>query len=244
MRGGALFYRVYNHHIKSKTYVLNDVNSELMNVYRVVRDRVHELISKLLEFQDCHSQHFYYEIRARDRNPDFVSSDNVERAARFIYLNKTAYNGLYRVNAKSEFNVPFGAYDRPNICDETNLLLCSQCLQDTQLLCGDFTRVLKHIQPRDFVYLDPPYIPLSETSSFTSYTSDSFSTDEHLRLRNFCDQIDELDAFFLLSNSDTKITREIYAGFSKTESIPSRRTISAKVSGRADVSELLVRNFK
>lgn len=242
--GGALFYLVYGRHNKSKRYVLNDVNAELMNVYCVVRDRVHELIDKLFNFQNSHSQRFYYEIRARDRDPDFVSADIVERAARFIYLNKTAYNGLYRVNAKSQFNVPFGSYDSPNICDEANLLLCSKCLQDTELLCGDFTRVLEHIQPRDFVYLDPPYIPLSETSSFTSYTSDSFSIDQHLRLREFCDQVDELDAFFLLSNSDTKITREVYAGFAETESIPSRRTISAKVSGRADVSELLVRNFK
>lgn len=241
--GGALFYFIQNKSNESTRCFLNDINHELVNTYRVVRDSTRELIKNLHELERNHSQQFFYEIRARDRALDFESVDDIERAARFIYLNKTAFNGLYRVNAKNQFNVPYGAYARPNICDQTNLFACSKALQNTVLLCGDFSQVLEHVQPRDFVYLDPPYIPMSETASFTSYTCDSFSIHEHLRLRELCVQLDELNVYFLLSNSDTKITRDIYEGFLSIESIPSRRSISAKISGRANVSELLVRNY-
>ncbi len=234
--GGALFFRLYSMGKIRKAY-LNDSNEELMNAYQVIKGDVDSLINELQSGNYQNTKEIYYKIRAEELK------DKVKRVARFIYLNKTAYNGLYRVNKKGKFNVPFGGYVNPTICDEKNLKLVSQALQKVELVSEDFSMVLKHAQKVDLVYFDPPYFPLSETSNFTSYTSEGFTKEDQDRLYEVYKHLDSGGRFVMLSNSYHPYTKKLYQEFD-LEIVFAGRAISCKADGRGKIRELIIRNWK
>ena len=234
--GGALFFRLRSMGKIKKAY-LNDSNNELMNAYEVIKDDAEGLINELTSEKYQNKKEIYYQIRAEE------PEDRVKRVARFIYLNKTAYNGLYRVNKQGKFNVPFGKYKNPLICDEKNLRLVSQTLQKTELFCKDFMIDIKHAQKDDLIYFDPPYLPLSKTSNFTSYTPKGFTTDDQDRLHKAYKQLDSKGCYVMLSNSYHPYTENLYREF-ESEIVYAGRAISCKADGRGKIRELIVRNWK
>jgi DNA adenine methylase len=231
--GGALLFS-----IKPKSAVISDVNSELLNLYKVVRDDVESLISHLETH--TYSEEYFYKIRNLDRDESYKKESALFRASRFLYLNKTGFNGLYRVNRKGEFNVPFGKYKNPSYGNPENLRECSKFLKDIQILEGDFE--IHSPQKGDFFYFDPPYFPISETSNFTSYSKDGFSFDDQKRLLDFAKKVDFAGGKFLLSNSYSDEVMNFYKDF-KIEIVETHRFINSKASGRGKVKEVLVRNF-
>ncbi len=230
--GGALFFELYNQGRIKKAY-LSDLNPKLINVYKVVKERPEELMEELKSPKYKNEAKAFYEIRA------LKPEDAVEQAAGFIYLNKTAYNGLYRENAKGEFNVPFGKYKNPRILDEEGILAASEAFSMAELLCGDFSRISKYGKAKDFAYFDPPYHPLSKTASFTAYTSEVFGPEEQKRLRRIYDQLKRKRVKVLLSNSCTDYIKELYAD-ERADIVPAKRIICCKVAGRGPVNEILV----
>ena len=233
--GGALFFE-----LQPDNAYISDMNEELINLYSVVRDSVDELIEDLSKHEV--SKEYFLEIRNIDRSEEYSKLSNVERASRFIYLNRTCFNGMYRVNSKGEFNVPFGNYKNPRIIDEHNLLNCSELLKKTEVKCADFSKILNKVQKGDFVYFDPPYVPLNETSSFTSYTKDGFDIDMQFKLRDVCDELDSMGVKFMLSNSDTKLVNELYANY-EIKKVFASRQINANADGRGKITEVLVKNY-
>ncbi len=233
--GGAVFF-----HLAPTEASLIDANEELVNAYRVVQQDVESLIGELEKY--AHDEETFYSLREWDRVPGFAERSSVERAARFIYLNKTCFNGLYRVNSKGQFNVPFGRYRNPTIADRVNLISCSKALQGIEVECGSFLDIESRITPDDFVYFDPPYIPLTSTSSFTSYTADRFTIDMQTALRDLCVRLDGAGVKWLLSNSSSFIIRELYSGY-KITSVKAQRAINANANKRGEVDEVLIRNF-
>lgn len=233
--GGALFFE-----LQPENAYISDMNEELINLYSVVRDNVYELIEDLGKHEV--SKEYFLEIRNIDRTEQYAKLSNIERASRFIYLNRTCFNGMYRVNSKGEFNVPFGHYKNPRIIDENNLLNCSKLLNKTEIKCADFSEILTKVQKDDFVYFDPPYVPLNETSSFTSYTKDGFDIDMQFKLRDICDELDSMGVKFMLSNSDTKLVNELYANY-EIKKVFASRQINANADGRGKITEALVRNY-
>lgn len=233
--GGALFFELqpYNAYISDK-------NEELINLYQVVRDNVDELITDLQKHDI--SEEYFFEIRNIDRTEEYENWSDIQKASRFIYLNRTCYNGMYRVNSQGQFNVPFGHYKNPRIVDENNLINCSNLLQKTEIKHADFTEILKKVKKGDFVYFDPPYVPLSETSSFTSYTKDGFDMNMQFKLREVCDELNSMGVKFLLSNSDTKLVNELYENYNIKKVFASRQ-INANADGRGKITEVLVRNY-
>ena len=233
--GGALFFE-----LQPDNAYISDMNEELINLYKVVRDNVDELVADLQKHDI--SKEYFMEIRNIDRTEEYESWSDVQKASRFIYLNRTCFNGMYRVNSKGEFNVPFGHYKNPRILDENNLINCSNLLQRTEIKHADFSEILKKVKKDDFVYFDPPYVPLSETSSFTSYTKDGFDIDMQFKLRDVCDELDTMGVKFLLSNSDTKLVNELYKNYNIKKVFASRQ-INANADGRGKITEVLVRNY-
>ena len=233
--GGALFFE-----LQPDNAYISDMNEELINLYQVVRDNVNELIIDLQKHDI--SKEYFMEIRNIDRTEDYENWSDVQKASRFIYLNRTCFKGMYRVNSKGEFNVPFGHYKNPRIVDENNLINCSILLQRTEIRHADFSKILTKVQEGDFVYFDPPYVPLSETSSFTSYTKDGFDIDMQFKLRDVCDELDSMGVKFLLSNSDTKLVNELYENYNIKKVFASRQ-INANADGRGKITEVLVRNY-
>ena len=233
--GGALFFE-----LQPDNAYISDMNEELINLYSVVRDSVDELIEDLSKHEV--SKEYFLEIRNIDRTEEYSELSNIERASRFIYLNRTCFNGMYRVNSKGEFNVPFGHYKNPRIVDEKNLINCSNLLQRTEIRHSDFSEILTKVQEGDFVYFDPPYVPLNETSSFTSYTKDGFDIDMQFKLRDVCDELDSRGVKFLLSNSDTKLVNGLYENYNIKKVFASRQ-INANADGRGKITEVLVRNY-
>ena len=233
--GGALFFE-----LQPDNAYISDMNEELINLYQVVRDNVDELIADLQKHDI--SKEYFMEIRNIDRTEEYQNWSGVKKASRFIYLNRTCFNGMYRVNSKGEFNVPFGHYKNPRILDENNLINCSNLLQKTEIKHADFSEILKKVKKDDFVYFDPPYVPLSETSSFTSYTKDGFDMDMQFKLRDVCDELDSMGVKFLLSNSDTKLVNELYENYNIKKVFASRQ-INANADGRGKITEVLVRNY-
>lgn len=233
--GGALFFE-----LQPDNAYISDMNEELINLYKVVRDNVDELIADLQKHDI--SKEYFMEIRNIDRTKEYQNWSSIKKASRFIYLNRTCFNGMYRVNSKGEFNVPFGHYKNPRILDEHNLINCSNLLQKTEIKHADFSEILKKVKKGDFVYFDPPYVPLSETSSFTSYTKDGFDMDMQFKLRDVCDELDSMDVKFLLSNSDTKLVNELYENYNIKKVFASRQ-INANADGRGKITEVLVRNY-
>lgn len=228
--GGALFFA-----LKPLRAVLSDDNRRLVRAYFGVRDAVDRVVELLATYP--HNKGFFL----RMRELDIDSRSDAEHAAWLIYLNKTAFNGLYRVNSKNVFNVPFGRYATPNICDEPNLRACSAALDGADIRCEDFSAVLERAKPGDFVYFDPPYVPLSASSYFTSYTADGFGMEQHIRLRDVARELKGRGVHVLLSNSSAPTVHELYAdGF---ERIPvfAARSVSSKASGRGKIEELIIR---
>ncbi len=229
--GGAVFF-----HLLPAEAILIDDNPELVNFYRVLKGSVDALVADMRKHRS--DADYFYRIRAVNTE----SLDEVARASRFLYLNKTAYNGLYRVNRKGEFNVPFGRYRNPRIVDEENLRLVSAALGRAEIILGDFGQALDYAAPGAFVYLDPPYDPLSSTSRFTSYTSGSFGEADQLRLARVFRELDRAGCLLMLSNSDTPFIRRLYAGYDATV-VPARRAINCRADRRGPVSELVIRNY-
>lgn len=222
--------------------VINDSNTELINAYNVIKSNLGELEFYLSTLM--YDKKLFDEIRAWDRDPDFNKRSNVERAARFIYLMKTCYNGLYRVSKKNYFNTPFGNYKNPTICDTPTLEACSNFLnnKDIVILNQDYQSLLDVIPSDAFVYLDPPYFPISKTANFTQYQSETFRTDEHLRLYEFCCELHKRGIRFLQSNSDVPHIRELYKSFNINTVSVSRR-INSNISKRNAVNELVITNY-
>ncbi len=237
--GGAMLFSLQ----PSKAYV-NDINSELIQVYTTIKNNVEELISTLSNYKN--EPDFFYSVRDWDRDREKYSQlTDVEKAARILYLNKTCYNGLYRVNNAGEFNSPFGNYRNPNIVNAPVLRAVSVYLNSAEIhfTSTDYEEVIKNIPKGTFVYLDPPYDPISNTSSFTGYSRGGFSQDDQIRLRKCCDELNARGIKFMLSNSATDFIREQYAAY-KIITVQAKRAINSVAKGRGDVDEVVVRNYE
>lgn len=232
--GAALFW-----HLQPSVAVLADINPELVNTYRCVKQDVEALIVDLQ--QHYYDKEYYYQIRNCDRNSEYATRTNIQKASRFIFLNKTCFNGLYRVNSKGQYNVPFGRYKNPQIVDADNLRACSQALQNAEIIWGSFLDLESKITSQDFVYFDPPYIPLNATSNFTSYSSQGFDTAMQIELRDLCHRLNRRGVRFMLSNSAAPLVFELYSEF-KIELVDMARSINSKGDKRGKIKEVLITN--
>ncbi len=234
--GGALFY-----HLQPKKSVLIDINDDLINCYKIVRDSVEDLIQDLLKHN--YQKDYFYKIRNVDRFLDYLNWTEIEKASRFIYLNKTSFNGLYRVNSKGEYNVPFGRYTNPKILDANNLRACSEVLKNVTLIGDSFLSIENKITSKDFVYFDPPYLPLNTTSNFTNYSKDSFDLSMQVALRDLCERLDSRGIRFMLSNSSTSLISELYHKFN-IDFVDASRSINSNGAKRGKIKEVLITNYK
>ena len=246
--GGAFFFSLWSSGRLTRGGVLSDYNRDLIACYRTVRDHAEELIAKLLEHKaHAHDRAYFYDIRAWDRQPGFEQRSQVDLAARMIFINRTCYNGLYRLNNKGKFNAPFGHYKNPLIVDVENMHEVSRALQDVELKVGDFADVLDRAEPGDFVYFDPPYAPVSPTASFTHYTGFGFGEGQQRRLADVFRQLAERGCYVMLSNSYTDLTREIYSpaaipGLSAA-TVRASRKINCDGAKRGYVDELIACSY-
>ena len=239
--GGALFFELTRLGLlNGKKAYLFDANDELINTYQTVKKHPKKLLGQLKEFQAKHSEEFYYATRAMDREPNFKSLPTEVRAARFIDLNKTCFNGLWRVNSKGYHNVPSGKYKNPTIYDEGVIMAASAALQNAQIQNADFAKVLDFADKGDFVYFDPPYYPLTTTSSFTAYHENVFLDEEQKRLHGVFKELADMGASVMHSNSDTEFIKELYKDF-QIEFVEVNRFINSKSSGRGKIREILVK---
>lgn len=260
--GGALFFLLSTSH-EVNSAVISDINEDLILVYKTVQNFVSDLIEqlKILEHEYLSSdllerEMMFYNIRASynlqkiDFDYQLFSCDPfVNRSSKFIFLNKTCFNGLYRENRSGSFNVPFGKYRKPNICDVQNLMNCSIALQNVQIICGDFESTEAYVNSNTMVYLDPPYKPITLTSNFTKYHKDGFDDQDQIRLANYYKRVDAIGAKVILSNSDPVIDangngffEHLYAGFDISK-INVMRNVAAASSNRKQVKELIVNNL-
>jgi DNA adenine methylase len=240
-----------NPRLRRSPAILNDFNAELMNVYQAVRDHLDDLIDELARHQ-AHAGEvdYYYAIRALDRDPDFHRLPAPTRAARTIFLNKTGYNGLYRVNQKNYFNVPFGRYQNPTVLDRPLLRAAQRALRRVELMCCDFAQPMRLARWRDFVYIDPPYQPLTHTANFTAYTSRGFDWSEQERLADWIARLADRGCYVLVNNADTPEVRELYRSAFAKRSIPctmrsfdTARSINSQPDSRSGGKELTVWNY-
>lgn len=236
--GGALFFSLANEG-RFQRAAINDWNTELVDAYKSIRDFPEDLLGKLTTLKEeyqADAKTVY--MRERDRDPKVLSP--LDRAARFLFLNRTGFNGLYRVNKQGRFNVPFGKYENPRIADEENIIACSKLLNHFVIVTtGDFAPVVAEAQPGDCVYFDPPYVPVTATANFTSYTSDGFSINDQYRLAAAFKKLVENGVAVIASNSDTEIVRDLYEGFELHE-VKARRNINSKGDKRGPVGELVI----
>jgi DNA adenine methylase len=230
--GGAVFFA-----LQPDKSSLSDDNAELVNAYKTVRDDVENLIRHLRTHQA--EEDYYYELRAKDP----TKLDPIERASRLIYLNRTCFNGLYRVNSKGGFNVPFGRYKNPQICNELGLRAASSALQGVRVERRNYEHVLETAKRGDFLYFDPPYHPVSATANFTSYTAGAFSEADQRRLADAFRELADRGCKVMLSNSDAPLIRELYADF-HVETVSAPRLVNRDASKRGPVNEVLVRNYR
>ncbi len=232
--GGAVFFDL----LPEKGF-LSDMNKELVTTYNVIKNDVNSLIHSLKKHKV--DKEYYLKIRAQDPN----KLDDVSVASRFIYLNRTGFNGLYRVNNNGGFNVPFGQNKNPLICDEVNLKKVSTALQGIEIKHQDYKEVLKRARKGDFIYFDPPYYPLSKTASFTSYVKESFLDKEQIELRDAVLELTKRGCFVMLSNSDAPFINKIYSGYKgvRINKVQAGRAINSKGSGRGKITEVLITNY-
>ena len=255
--GGAVLFDILSRYNLEEVYI-SDINAELINTYRVIHDDINELISTLAVMQknfvpmDTEQRKVYY-LAKRERFNDLKvngkESINVEKAALMIFLNKTCFNGLFRVNRKGLFNVPMGSYKNPLICDEENLRAVSEKLQNVKIVCGDYRESADFIDKNTFVYFDPPYRPLTDTASFTAYTENLFDDEEQIKLARFVDDMNKKGAKIVISNSDPKNTNagdnffdNIYSAHKITR-VEATRMINSNSEARGKIKELLISNF-
>lgn len=239
--GGAVLF-----HLQPVKAVINDSNAELINIYKVIKSQPEELIACLERHKENNCQEYFYEIRSLDRDREQYSRMTpVEQAARIIYLNKTCYNGLFRVNRAGEFNSPWGRYKNPNITNETTIRSMSGYLNkaNVTIRCGDYRDSLKGLRKGSFVYLDPPYMPLSTSSSFTGYTAAGFGEQQQRELKKQCDMLSKKGINFLLSNSCCDFIEDLYKDYI-VERVAAKRAINAKGDKRGAIDEVLVRNYE
>ncbi|NPA53163.1 MAG: DNA adenine methylase [Aquificae bacterium] len=232
--GGALLFETL-----PKKAIINDINAELINAYNVIKNNVDELIESLKYHKN--EKNYYYYIRSLD--PDKLTP--IERASRFIYLNKTCFNGLYRENSKGKFNVPFGNYKNPKIVDEENLKAISEYLNtyDIKIFNGDYKEVCELAEKGDFIYFDPPYYPLNKTASFTKYNKYDFTEKDQIELANLFKELDRKGCYILLSNSNTNFIRKLYKDYEIIE-LEANRFINSKGDRRGKSKiEVLIKNF-
>ncbi|MDO4751508.1 MAG: DNA adenine methylase [Akkermansia sp.] len=252
--GGAMLFHMLSHYPNIKKVVINDINADLTTCYKTVRDEPEKLLTSLkniqreydsLKDEDSRSD-FYYEMRSlyNEKNHDGVLNTTL-----FFFLNRTCFNGLYRVNAKGGFNVPFGKYENPSIYDENVIYADSVLLKKVEILTGDFENTLGKMRDNTLVYFDPPYRPLSNTSSFNKYSKEDFNDAAQVRLKEFCDKIHGIGAHFMLSNSDCRIKIEeddffdvLYSEYN-IERVWASRCLNSNANKRGKLTEILVRNF-
>ncbi|MFI3243178.1 MAG: DNA adenine methylase [Akkermansia sp.] len=254
--GGAVLFDMLSNFQLEEVYI-SDINADLINVYRIIQQNVDELVTRLQEFQAYYlpldsekRKVYYYEKRAQFNMLDLGSKlFNVEKAALFIFLNRTCFNGLYRVNKRGLYNVPMGAYKNPCICDEANLRAVSKALQGVHMHCAPYEDVLSFVDESTFVYFDPPYRPLNQTSSFTSYSELEFGDKEQIELAEFAMKLNARGAKLLLSNSDPKnvdvdddFFDNLYKDFNINR-VQATRMINSKSASRGKISELLISNY-
>jgi len=254
--GGAVLFDILEN-FKPKEVLINDINPELINTYIQIKENIEDLMHKLSDIQETYHNMddqqrkiYFYKKRIYFNNCiKGKAGTDTEKAVLFIFLNKTCFNGLYRVNGKGEFNVPVGSYKNPLICDTENLRLINKLLKSVKIKCGDYSQCIDFIDDKTFVYIDPPYRPLTETSSFTSYTKDKFGDDEQISLVKFVDVINDKGAKIIASNSDPKNINDddnffddLYAKYYVSR-VPAKRMINSKSNNRSCVNELLIYNY-
>ncbi len=256
--GGAVLFDILNKYDLKEIYI-SDINAELINAYRIIRDNIEELISILSIMQndfvpmDTDARRDYYSAKRERFNYLKINGNeapDTEKAALMIFLNRTCFNGLYRVNKKGCFNVPMGSYKNPLICDEKNLRAVSEKLKKVTIVCGDYKESLDFADSNTFVYFDSPYRPISYTSNFTAYTQEFFGDEKQIELAGFVDKLNLKGAKILISNSDPKNSDEtdnffdeLYSEYS-IKRVAANRMINSKASGRGKINELLIANFK
>lgn len=236
--GGAVLFN-----IQPSKAIINDLNSDLMTVYEVINEDVESLIEDLKKHENTSA--YFYKIRDMDRDKEaYQTMSNVERASRLIYLNKTCYNGLFRVNLSGEFNSPFGHYKNPNIINEPVLRAVNKYFSSNDItFCNeDFAETLNRVGKGGFVYLDPPYDPVSDTSSFTGYNKGGFNKSEQVRLKQCCDILTQRGVKFMLSNSSTEFIKELYKDYNISV-VSAKRMINSDASKRGAIEEVLIRNY-
>ena len=252
---GAVLFWMLNNFPKIEKAIINDINSDLTNTYKEIAKNPKELISILEQFQN---EYHFLENNSENKKDYYLNKrenfnsrkfSNTEQAALFIFLNRTCFNGLYRVNRNNKFNVPIGSYKKPTICDVENILAVSESLKKVEILTGDYQQTLELAERPSLFYFDPPYKPLSKTSSFNSYSKDDFNDDEQIRLRDFCKKLDSLNHYWILSNSDLKgkdiddnFFDEIYNNFNINR-VFAKRSINANPEKRGVLTELLITNY-
>lgn len=252
--GGAMLFYMLQSHKNITNAVINDINPKLTACYEVIRDFPYQLIDSLRNIQKE-----YYQLPDEEAKKEFFMEkrkafngelDRLDMCTLFIFLNRTCFNGLYRENKKGEFNVPFGKYGTPTICDETTILEDSQMLQHVNILTGDYQQVLERANGRTLFYFDPPYRPLSNTSSFNDYTKQPFNDDAQIRLKEFCDTVSNAGYSFMLSNSDClgkdgkdRFFDDLYADY-HIERVWAKRNVNSNASKRGKLTEILVRNYE
>ncbi|NDI98574.1 DNA adenine methylase [Flavobacterium sp. LaA7.5] len=236
--GGAVLF-----HLQPKNAIINDYNEELINVYQVIKDNLEELVDDLKSH--INEADYFYNLRSIDRTKEFKSLTPVQRASRIIYLNKTCFNGLYRVNNAGEFNAPFGRYKNPNIVNEPTLKAVNRYLNSNNIILssGDYLEVLKSIDNKSFVYLDPPYHPISESSNFTGYVQGGWNMYDQINLRIACDELNKKGVKFLLSNSSSDFIKEEYKNYN-ISIVKANRSINSVASNRGEIDEVLIRNYE
>lgn len=254
--GGAVLIDILQKYDIQEVYAF-DINIDLINSYNVIKNNVEELIANLKQMETKYlglgqeeRKNYFYNIRDEYNNYELEKNEqNVQRAAQFIYLNRTCFNGLYRVNKNGKFNVPIGSYKNPTICDEENLRQLSQLIQNVQFQYGDYSRSMEYVTENTFIYFDPPYRPLNMTSEFTSYTKEDFNDENQKELAIFYRKLNGQNAKLMLSNSNPKNINvednffdNIYQGFNINE-IQASRMINANSNGRGKISEILVTNY-
>lgn len=240
--GGALLF-----HVQPHTAIINDINTELITTYNVIKYDVENLIVELKTFKN--ESDFYYWVRSWDRDTDAYNNiSDIKKAARILYLNKTCFNGLYRVNNQGKYNAAFGKYKNPNIVNEVVLRHISEYFNkcDITILNADYTKVLESLPRDSFVYLDPPYDPVSKTANFTRYSSNCFSQDDQIELKEMCDKLTSGGVKFMLSNSSTEFIKNLYSDGEKYNiiEVDAVRKVNCDASKRGKVSEVIVRNYK
>jgi DNA adenine methylase len=252
---GAVMFWMLNNLPTLEKAVINDINQDLINTYRTIASNPKELISILdvlqrefheLEGNEDNKKEYYYKKRTLY---NLRTLDKLAQSALFIFINRTCFNGLYRVNRNNEYNVPMGGYKRPTICDKENILAVSEILKRVEILCGDFEQTLNYASNNTLFYFDPPYKPLSNTSSFNSYAKDEFNDSEQIRLYNFCNKIDKLDHHWILSNSDVKgkdpndnFFDDLFSDYT-IQRVNAKRSINANPEKRGELTELLITNY-